>query len=133
MRIDLWELRKYKSKKDGAIVSIRAQLSPTSEPFSLTPEPPSPIQFEETQETEFITFPGGILIPKRPMNVSELLTKIPKHSRYTLEILVSKWQHDGEYKRTMISLLKDLDYHSELWRDSRHGFLCDRILKIVQS
>jgi hypothetical protein len=50
---------------------------------------------------------GERAIPSRPLTVSELIPLIPAEPQWIFTALVLKWQQDGEYMKTAISLLQN--------------------------
>jgi len=136
MRLDEWGLRKYTTGKDVQTVNIRRHSR------SLTPEQKSdattakinPINevCEQNREDNYVRFPGGVFVPRTPIKVADLWRMIPPFCEYTFEILLVKWQQDGEYMEIMRSLLKRVEYRYYVWIRPTVQFSGEWLIKLIQ-
>jgi len=133
MRFDEWGFRKYNASKNRGR-PMSSSLKPThstSEPNSspaVQPDsndqvviigeraiPSRPLTVSQTTSSPIVqpdpndqvVIIGERAIPSRPLTVSELIPLIPKDPQWIFAALVLKWQPDGEYMKTAISLLQN--------------------------
>lgn len=113
MKIDEWGLQKYKTTKERP-TPRRLRKGPEHRVASLASLQGSPIARLDTEEEEEevqLMF-GDISVPAGPMGCSELLEMIdgPNAYRHALEILLVKWQPDGQYMKAALRFLQDDRY-----------------------
>jgi hypothetical protein len=101
MRFDEWGFWKYNSSKNRG-----RPMSSSLKPTHLTSEPNSSPTVQPDPNDQVVII-GERTIPSRPLTVSELIPLIPKDPQCIFAALVLKWQPDGEYMRTAISLLQN--------------------------
>jgi hypothetical protein len=142
MRLDDWGLRKYSTNRDEQTI----RPPPRSGYFALDQEPDIAAREsgsnlghfsdddddDDDDEDDYIKFPGGIAIPKRPLKVVDLLAFIPQNSKHTFEILLMKWQKDEEYLKVMTGLLKKVEYRDYIWRRTTVVTPSQWLLNLVQ-
>jgi hypothetical protein len=76
-------------------------------PRSLTVSEPTSSPNGQSDPDEQVVIIGEREIPSRPLTVSELIPLIPEDPQWIFAALVLKWQPDGEYMKTAISLLQN--------------------------
>jgi hypothetical protein len=61
--------------------------------------------------------------------VADLLALVPRDSRHIVDILLVKWQEDGDYLQTMLDMLHQVEYQQYIWT---RGPMIVRLLELIQ-
>ncbi|KAH6672379.1 Clr5 domain-containing protein, partial [Halenospora varia] len=125
MRIDDWDLRKYRSRKERSGSSTYSTTSP-----GLTGSSTSPQSMKSQGQSSAMEMDGGdnmhfgpFSIPTAPMKSEDIFTLVQGLSAniYLVEILLTKWQRGGEYLDTLSAYLQRLDTCEGLIRTANDG------------
>ncbi|KAH8669528.1 hypothetical protein BGZ60DRAFT_528013 [Tricladium varicosporioides] len=124
MRIDDWDLRKYRSRKERSVSSTCSTTSPGLTGSSASPQSMKSQGQSSTMELngDNMQF-GPYSIPTAPMKPEDILFLVQGSSAntYLVEILISKWQRGGEYLDTLSAYLQRLDTFEGLIRTANDG------------